>query len=55
MQETSLHEPSHYTESSGEKLRNVCPNNQLCTNKLGSHCTLLCVAMLCLIHTITDE
>ena len=54
MQETSLCESSHYTESQDEKLHNMCPNNQLSTEKSGGHCTLF-AAMLHLLHSVIDK
>jgi len=41
-------------ESAGEKPRNTHPNNQLRTEKPGSHCASF-LPMFCLLHSITDE
>ena len=40
-------------DSFSEKLRNVYPSNQLCTEKLSDHCTSF-VAMRRSLHNVTD-
>ena len=53
-QETSLGEPSCYTESASRNVHNACPNKSGSTKKSGGHCAPF-LAMLRMLQSITDE